>query len=73
MVIMQFNDSIVMNSLNRTKFEIICKPEAMVRRHMVRGYDEKVYYCESHGSAEKIFQLGFHSSRENMYRKDEIW
>ena len=56
-MIIQFEDSIVMASLNQMgeMFEIICQPDAMVRRHMVRGYDEKIFYCESHRSAEKIF------------------
>lgn len=55
MFIIQLNDCIVKASLNKSKFEIISSPEQMVRRHMVRGYNEKIFFAESHGNAEKIF------------------
>ena len=54
MFIVQFNDCIVQASLEKTQFKIICEPEAMVRRHLVRGYNEKVFFAESSGNAEKI-------------------
>ena len=40
---------------------------------MVRGYDEKIFYCESHGSTEKILQLEFNSSKKDNIQKKEIW
>ena len=54
MFIVQFNDCIVQASLEKKQFKIICEPEAMVRRHLVRGYNEKVFFAESSGNAEKI-------------------
>lgn len=57
MLIIQFNDCIVMASLNKKIFKVIVQPEAMVRRHLVRGYNEKVFFAESVGNAEKIFML----------------
>ena len=73
MLILQFNDCIVQTSLNRSMFKIICKPKAMVRRHLVRGYNEKVYFAESMGNAEKINQLEFHRSNPNEITKKEIY
>ena len=40
--------------MNKKQFKIICQPEAMVRRHLVRGYNEKIFYAETSGNAEKI-------------------
>ena len=73
MMIIQFNDCIVQASLNRPTFKIICKPEAMLRRHMVRGYNEKIFYAESIGNAEKIYQLEFHHLQSNEISKKEIF
>lgn len=72
-VIVQFNSTIVQLSLNKPTFKIICEPEAMVRRHMVRGYNEQVYFAESSGNAEKIFQIEFHPHFKNEITKKEIF
>ena len=73
MLIIQFDDCIVQASLNKNMFKVICKPEAMVRRHVVRGYNEKVYFAETSGNAEKIHQLDFHTSKPNEITKKEIY
>ena len=73
MLIIQFNDCIVQASLNKKIFKVICQPEAMVRRHLVRGYNEKVYFAETSGNAEKIQQLEFHASKSNEIMKKEIY
>ena len=57
---MQYNDCIVQASLNKQIFKIISLPEAMLRRHIVRGYNEKIFFAETQGQAEKICQLSFH-------------
>lgn len=54
MLIIQFNDCIVEASLNNRTFKVICEPEAMIRRHLVRGYNEKIFFAETSGNAEKI-------------------
>ena len=72
-VIMQYNSCIVQLSLNKPIFKIICEPEAMVRRHMVRGYNEQVYFAESFGNAEKIYQIEFHPHLKNEIIKKEIF
>ena len=54
MVILQFDDSIVQASLNSNTFEVICEPESMIRRHLVRGYNEKIFFAETQGNTEKI-------------------
>ena len=56
-VIIQFNDSIAYVSLNSHKMQIISNSKEMVRRHMVRGYDEKIFYCESNGTTDSIQEL----------------
>ena len=73
MIIMQFNDCIVQTSLNKEIFKVICEPAAMLRRHMVRGYNEKIFYAESAGNAEKIYQIEFHPLLSNEILKKEIW
>ena len=73
MFIVQFNDCIVQASLNEPIFKVICEPEAMIRRHLVRGYSEKIFYAESSGNAEKIMQLEFHKSKPNEITKKEIF
>ena len=65
MVILQFNDSIASVSLNTSKMAIVSKPKDMVRRHMVRGYDEKIFFCESNGTSETIVELELNSKQKN--------
>lgn len=45
----------------------------MVRRHLVRGYNEKIFYAETQGNAEKVYQLEFHTSKPNEINKKEIY
>ena len=55
---MQFNDIICTVNLNEKKsWETHCDPNAMVRRHLVRGYCEQVYFAETSGNAEKVYKL----------------
>lgn len=54
MLIMQFNDCVVQASLNVPSFKFLCQPQDMIRRHLVRGYEEKVFYVENAGSAIKV-------------------
>ena len=65
MAIMQFDDCIVRNSLNSNKFVIICEPEAMLRNHLVRGYNEKIFYAETKGNSEIVNQIEFHATEKN--------
>ena len=44
-MIIQFNDCIMQAAFNSTIFVCKCEPEQMVRRHLVRGYSERVYYA----------------------------
>lgn len=38
----------------------------MIRRHLVRGYNDKVFFAETSGSnTEKIYQLEFHPTQSN--------
>lgn len=73
MLIIQFNDCIVQASLNRNFFKVICHPETMIRRHLVRGYNEKIFFAESSGNVDKIFQVEFHPSKPNEITKHEIY
>ena len=70
MLVIQFNDCIVKASLNKPIFSIICEPAAMLRRHMVRGYNEKIFFAESSGNAEKIYQLEFHPTKNELNKKE---
>jgi len=45
----------------------------MLRRHLVRGYNEQVFFAESSGNAEKIYQVEFHNSKANELSKKEIF
>ena len=73
MAIMQFDDCIVQKSLNRNKFEIICHPEAMLRNHLIRGYNEKIFYAESFGSSERVSEIEFHAAEKNQIKLEEIF
>ena len=72
---MQFNDIILSASLNDPKMNWIewCEPNAMVRRHLVRGYNEQIYFAETSGNGEKIYKLEIHSSRINELTKKQIY
>ena len=73
MLILQFNDCIVQASLNRNFFKLISRPAKMIRLHMVRGFGEKVFYGESLGSVDKIFQIEFHQTKRSMLTTKEIF
>ena len=45
----------------------------MIRRHMVRGFNEKIYYAETIGNAEKIYEIEFHRTHRDEISKDEIF
>ena len=45
----------------------------MVRRHLVRGYNETVYFAESSGKVDKIFQIEFHPTKSNEICTKEIY
>ena len=40
---------------------------------MVRGYDQKIFYCETNGTTETIVELEFNSKSKNEIHKEEIW
>ena len=40
---------------------------------MVRGYNEKVYYCESSGSVDKVCEIEFHNTKPNQIKKEDIY
>ena len=46
MLIIQFSDCIVRASLNNSETKVIYKSENMIKRHLVRGYNEKVFFAE---------------------------
>ena len=45
----------------------------MVKRLTLRGYNEKVYYAESTGNADKIFKLELHPSKIGEIIKKPIF
>ena len=73
MFIIQFDDCIVKASINEDIFKIVCKPEDMIRRHLIRGYNEKIFYAESQGNVDKILKLEFHASKPDKITKLEIF
>ena len=73
-LIMQFNDVIASASLNKASdWTEWCEPNAMVRRHLVRGYNDQIYYGETSGNAEKIFKIELHASKVGEVTKKEIY
>ena len=45
----------------------------MMSRKMLRGFNEKVFFCERHSNAEKIIMLQPHSQTKHEVEKKEIW
>ena len=45
----------------------------MVKRHLVRGYNEEVYFAEKSGNAEKLYKLALHSIKPGLVTKKEIY
>ena len=59
--IMQYSDCIVSASLNdRSGWKELCSPSDMVRRHLVRGYKDQVYFAETSQNAATIYKLEIH-------------
>ena len=55
---MQFNDVLASASLNETtNWKEECEPNSMVRRHIVRGFNEQIYFAETTGNTDKIFKF----------------
>ena len=74
MMIIQYNDSIVSASLNdKNNFDEICGSQAMLRRHLIRGYNDKIFYAESTGNSEKIQELTLHNSKAETVSKKEVF
>ena len=55
------------------KMEVICQPDAMVRRHLVRGFNEQVFYFERQDGADKIIRIKFDPENKNQFKKEEVW
>merc|ERR1712060_521537 len=56
-LVMQFNDIIASSPLNETKeikWEQWCEKDIMVRRHLVRGHNEQLYFVENRGNSDII-------------------
>ena len=70
---MQFNDIIVSASLNSSSWKEWCEPTAMVKRHLIRGYQDQVYFSETSGNGEKIFKLELHAGKIGEVTKKEIY
>ena len=45
----------------------------MIRRHLIRGYNDKIFYAESQGNVDKIQKLEFHASKPDKITKNEIF
>ena len=54
---MQFNDKIIAQPLNGGTRQTLTGPETMVRRHLVRGYSNAVYFVERTDSGDQIRKL----------------
>ena len=72
-LVMQFNDCIIQGCLNDQSLKFICKPHTMMKRHIVRGYNEKIFFAERQGHVEKIQQVQFHNSKAGKLVKQEIF
>jgi len=73
-LVMQFNDIICTANLNEKKSWVEeCRAKDMVKRHVVRGYCEQVYYAETAGNAEKVWKLEQHSTKAGSITKKEIY
>ena len=55
--------------------EVICLPDVMVRRHMVRGFNEKVFYFERQDNEDRLMQLEIDSQNKDKIKieKKEVW
>ena len=73
MLIIQYDHCIVTASLGTSYMTIISQPGSMMSRKMLRGFNEKVFFCERHSNAEKIFMLQPHSQTKHEVEKKEIW
>ena len=45
----------------------------MIRRHLVRGYNEKIFYAETLANTEKIQMLEWNQTKSNSINKKEVW
>ena len=55
---MQYNCSIIAQSLNEdSQINLLCDTKCMIRRHLVRGYNDQVFFAESSGSTDKIYSV----------------
>ena len=45
----------------------------MVKRHLVRGYSDQIYFAETLGNAEKIYKLEFNSNKIGEITRKPIY
>ena len=75
-LIMQFNDIIVSASLSAKDHWVEwCQPTSMVRRHLVRGYNDQIYYAETSGknAGAKIVRLELSANKIGEVKRKEIY
>ena len=68
---MQYNDGILAATLNgKNGWEEICSGSTMVRRHLVRGYKDRIYFAMISESTEKVFELSLSSAPEELTNRE---
>ena len=45
----------------------------MIRRHLVRGYNDQIFFAESGGASDKIFKLEMHPEVPGSVVKQEVF
>ena len=61
-----------LKSSRNVEFSEVCESEKMLKREMVRGQGEKIFYCEVEGSQHSISEICNGSSRR-VINKREIY
>ena len=68
---MQFEDALfTVSSMNPNRWTIWSEPKDMIKLHLIRGYQNTIYFAEKDDAGDKVFKLWI---EDDEVRKAEVY
>ena len=70
--IIQYNNSVASVSLANSKesFHWLNEQNVMVKRHLIRGYADQIFFAETIGGSDRIMKLELHENSDKVKKKE---
>ena len=69
-MIIQYDDCIVRQGITNNHFEVLSQPGQMIKRQIIRGAQEKLFYAEKRGNSQKIYIIEYGTEKEEIIKRE---